>query len=337
MYGRGVVFRVLARSSLVLPLYLRVEPEGKTCEHTATRVQNQTTCPSFGSRKFSDPCHFSRGSSRCACRREAGYFSLWASSLSCQLSATHLIRVWNEQNISLFFQCGQQRSGLFSMFSGVTAGYASPMGPASPASRLSSLLQRLVFSLYLPADVDLEKKSTIHPAHRERLTQFISATRRARLVHGETVHFRVEKPNDLPKVKKKTSSWVQPKRMKNLEMNLELQTLKPLYLCYIFIKDQQPVRKDQLPVPTLRNENSEYSDEFSARSQNSSRIVFYPDLCSDQWWALHGGTVQLRLEHISMQPQLGHFVLWLRTTEHNRMSAIWPLCSVCSGHDASTR
>ena len=206
MYGRGVVFRVLARSSLVAPLYLRVEPEGKTCEHTARRVQNQTTFPSLGSRKFSDPCHFSRGSSRCACRREAGYFSLWTSSLSCQLSATHLIRVWNEQNISLF-QCGQQRTGLFSMFPGVTAGYASPMGPASPASRLSSLLQRLVFPLYLPADVDLEKKSTIHPAYRERLTQFITATRRSRHVRGEPVHVRDEKPNDLPKVKKQAHGF----------------------------------------------------------------------------------------------------------------------------------
>ena len=48
--------------------------------------------------------------------------------------------------------------------------------------------------------------------------------------------------------------------MKNLKMSLELlQTLNPLYQCYLSSKDQQPVCKDQLPVnkdhrpvPTLR-------------------------------------------------------------------------------------
>ena len=41
--------------------------------------------------------------------------------------------------------------------------------------------------------------------------------------------------------------------MKNLKMNLELlQTLNPLCQYYLFIKDQLPVRRDQLPVPTLR-------------------------------------------------------------------------------------
>ena len=40
---------------------------------------------------------------------------------------------------------------------------------------------------------------------------------------------------------------------KNLETSLEpLQILNLLYQYYFFIKDQQPVRKDQLPVQTLK-------------------------------------------------------------------------------------
>ena len=42
------------------------------------------------------------------------------------------------------------------------------------------------------------------------------------------------------------------KRMKNLTMSLELlQTLRLLYQYYLFIKDQQPVHKDQ---QTVRND-----------------------------------------------------------------------------------
>ena len=50
------------------------------------------------------------------------------------------------------------------------------------------------------------------------------------------------------------------KTMKNLKMSLEVhQILNPLYQYHLFIKDQQqvhkiqqPVRKDQLPLTTLR-------------------------------------------------------------------------------------
>ena len=59
----------------------------------------------------------------------------------------------------------------------------------------------------------------------------------------------VKKPSDLPKAKKY-------KLMNSEEVDEEPrnepETLNPLYLYYLFIKDQQSVRKDQLPVPTLR-------------------------------------------------------------------------------------
>ena len=62
--------------------------------------------------------------------------------------------------------------------------------------------------------------------------------------------------------------------MRNPKMNLELfQTLNPLYLCYLFIKDQQPGRKDQLPVPTLRMKTVSTVMKYSARSQDSGRTV----------------------------------------------------------------
>ena len=50
-----------------------------------------------------------------------------------------------------------------------------------------------------------------------------------------------------------TNPWIQMRTMKNLKMGLELlQTVNLLYQSHLFIKDQQPVRKDQLTVSTLR-------------------------------------------------------------------------------------
>ena len=51
-----------------------------------------------------------------------------------------------------------------------------------------------------------------------------------------------------------------------------------LHQYYLFIKDQQPVRKDQLQVLNSGDEDSEYNDECSAQSQDSERTVLYPDL-----------------------------------------------------------
>ena len=46
-----------------------------------------------------------------------------------------------------------------------------------------------------------------------------------------------------------TSPRIQMKTMKNVKISMELLlTFSLLYQCYIFIKDQQPVRKDQLRV-----------------------------------------------------------------------------------------
>ena len=67
------------------------------------------------------------------------------------------------------------------------------------------------------------------------------------------------------------------KTMKNLEMSLEpLQTLNLLYQYYLFIQDQQPVRKD----------------EYSAQSQDAGRTVLFPDL-----YVLTNG------EHWTMTPE----------------------------------
>ena len=60
------------------------------------------------------------------------------------------------------------------------------------------------------------------------------------------------------------------KTMQNRKMSLEpLQTLRQLYQYYLFDKDQQQVRKDQLQVLILEN---------SAQSHDSGRTVPYPDL-----------------------------------------------------------
>ena len=65
--------------------------------------------------------------------------------------------------------------------------------------------------------------------------------------------------------------------MKNPMVSLELiQIRNPLYQYYLFIRDQQQVHKDQFDKSA--DEDSEYSDENSARSQDSGRTVFYPDL-----------------------------------------------------------
>ena len=76
------------------------------------------------------------------------------------------------------------------------------------------------------------------------------------------------------------------KTMKNPKMSLEpLQILNPLYQYYHCIKDQQQVRKDEFDNSV--DEDSVYSDEFCARSQDSGRTVFHPDLyvlTNDEHW-----------------------------------------------------
>ena len=81
-------------------------------------------------------------------------------------------------------------------------------------------------------------------------------------------------------------------------MSLELlQILKLLYQYYLFTKDQQPV-SSQRPAASSQgpaasansgDEDSEYSDEYSAQSQDSGRTVLYPDLyvrADDEHWTL---------------------------------------------------
>ena len=67
--------------------------------------------------------------------------------------------------------------------------------------------------------------------------------------------------------------------MKNLKTSLEpLQTFNLVYQYYLFTQDQQPVRKDQLPVQFLvSDEDSEYSDEKCTKS-GFSKDSALPDL-----------------------------------------------------------
>ena len=79
--------------------------------------------------------------------------------------------------------------------------------------------------------------------------------------------------------------------MKNLETSWEpLQTFNLLYQYYLFTQDQQPVRKDQMPVQFLvSDEDSEYSDEFCAQCQDLQRTLHYPDLyvlTNDEHWTV---------------------------------------------------
>ena len=69
---------------------------------------------------------------------------------------------------------------------------------------------------------------------------------------GKNTMADVRKPSDLPKAKKYKLMHSEEEDEEPQNQPGILQTLNPLFLCYLFIKDQQPVRKDQLPVPTLR-------------------------------------------------------------------------------------
>ena len=87
----------------------------------------------------------------------------------------------------------------------------------------------------------------------------------------------MRKPSDLPKAKKH-------KLMDSDEDDKEPHhepgtSSNPLYQCYLFIKDQQPVRKDQLPVPTLRIKTV----------KDSGKTVLDPDLyvlTNDEDWTV---------------------------------------------------
>ena len=87
-----------------------------------------------------------------------------------------------------------------------------------------------------------------------------------------------------------TSQWIQTKTMKNHKMSLELlQTLSPLYQCYLSSKDHLPAHKDQY------TDDDEYGDGESgpaiqrARSHDSRRTVLHPDLyvlTKDEHWTV---------------------------------------------------
>ena len=100
--------------------------------------------------------------------------------------------------------------------------------------------------------------------------------------------------------------WIQMKTMENLKMSLEpLRSLRLLYQYYLFIQDQQPVRKDQLQmlilvmktlsfamstVQTIRTLEEQFSIQISTFQQKMS-------------------IGQRRLKHTSMLKQLDHFAL----------------------------
>ena len=64
-----------------------------------------------------------------------------------------------------------------------------------------------------------------------------------------------KQPSTLSTAKEAERPWIQRKTMKNLKMSLELCA------CHLFIKDQQPVRKDQLVSAISDDEYSEHSDK----------------------------------------------------------------------------
>ena len=86
--------------------------------------------------------------------------------------------------------------------------------------------------------------------------------------------------------------------MKNLQMSLELlQTLNPLIP--VLPLHRGPAANSLGPAASAN-----YSDEYSAQSQDSGRTVFYPDLhvlTKEEQWTVTAET--------SMQPQPDHFVL----------------------------
>ena len=78
--------------------------------------------------------------------------------------------------------------------------------------------------------------------------------------------------------------------MKNLKMSLEpLQTLNLLFQYYLFIKDQQPVRKDQLPVQflmmkTVSTATSTVHKVRTLEEQRSIQISTF--LTNDEHWTM---------------------------------------------------
>ena len=70
-----------------------------------------------------------------------------------------------------------------------------------------------------------------------------------------------------------TGPWIQMRTMKNIKMSLEpLQTLNLLYQYYLFIKDQQPVRRDQLPVQFLVMKTVSTATSIGHRSKTPSNL-----------------------------------------------------------------
>ena len=82
--------------------------------------------------------------------------------------------------------------------------------------------------------------------------------------------------------------------MKNLKMNQEpLLPLNLFYQCYLL--NQGPAASSQGPAASSNSddENIEYSDEYSARSQDSGRTVLSPDLyilTNDEHWTVTPAT-----------------------------------------------
>ena len=137
------------------------------------------------------------------------------------------------------------------------------------------------------------------------------------------------------------SPCIQMKMMKSLSMSLEpLQILKLLYQCYLFIKDQQPVRKDQQPVRkdqlqvlilVMKTVSIAISTVHRVKTLEEQYCIqistFEPMLNIGQW----------RLKHTSMPQEPDNYFSLRQKMDINKTYAIWTLCRVCNDHSTSMR
>ena len=79
-----------------------------------------------------------------------------------------------------------------------------------------------------------------------------------------------------PQKQRKLNPWIQIKTMKYLKMSLKLLLTQPVVP--VLPLHQGPAASSQGPAASnnAADEDSEYSDEYSARSQYSARTVLYP-------------------------------------------------------------
>ena len=98
-----------------------------------------------------------------------------------------------------------------------------------------------------------EESATVEPQSRvsdhSRLPRSKESPQKEK---GKRTNAEVKKPSDVPKAKEYKPMNSEEEYEEHQNEPGTSSSSQPTYLCYLFIKDQQPVRKDQLPVPTLR-------------------------------------------------------------------------------------